>query len=59
MNKIAKTERETQNRIILLFQKELSYRYLGNWKDRENNSNVEPDILREWLLKRYNQTLRR
>lgn len=57
MNNIAKTERETQNRIIQLFQKELTYRYLGNWKDRDGNSNVETTILRDWLLKRYDKNL--
>ncbi len=57
MNNIAKTERETQNRIIRLFQKELSYHYLGNWKNRENNSNVEAEILREWLSMRYDDNL--
>jgi len=40
MNNIGKLERETQNRVIQLFQKELGYEYLGNWEERENNSNV-------------------
>jgi type I restriction enzyme, R subunit len=57
MNNIGKTERETQNRVIQLFQKELSYHYLGNLKDREGNSNVETTILRDWLLKRYDKNL--
>ena len=30
MSTIGKKERETQNRVIALFQKELNYRYLGN-----------------------------
>jgi type I restriction enzyme R subunit len=41
MNKIGKPERETQNRVVALFQKELGYRYLGNWEEREINSNEE------------------
>jgi type I restriction enzyme R subunit len=41
MNNIGKLERETQNRVIQLFQKELGYEYLGNWEERDNNSNVE------------------
>ena len=49
MKSITKTERETQNRVIKLFQDKLGYTYLGNWKDRENNSNVEYDILNRWL----------
>lgn len=51
MSEIGQIERVTQNRVIQLFQKELGYRYLGNWEKRENNSNVEEDILRKWLMK--------
>ena len=40
MNNIGKLEGETQNRVIKLFQKELGYEYLGNWEERDNNSNV-------------------
>lgn len=59
MNNIGKIERITQNRIIDLFQKELGYRYLGNWEEREINSNVEEEILFEWLhnKKQYSQSL--
>jgi hypothetical protein len=39
MNKIGKPERETPNRVVALFQKKLGYHYLGNWKEREINSN--------------------
>ncbi|MDY0385962.1 MAG: type I restriction endonuclease [Methanolobus sp.] len=49
MNGIGKSERATQDRIISLFRDELSYRYLGDWTDRENNSNIEEDILGKWL----------
>lgn len=52
MSDIGKRERETQNRVIALFKKELKYRYLGNWEDREENSNVEKEILTAWLVKR-------
>ena len=41
MSNIGKIERITQNRFIDLFQKELDYRYIGNWEERETNSNVE------------------
>jgi type I restriction enzyme R subunit len=57
MSTVGKLERETQNRVIALFQKELNYRYLGNWSEREANSNVEEEILSEWLLKRYDKNL--
>lgn len=42
-------ERHTQNRVIQLFQEELKYTYLGHWQEREN-SNVEVDILNNWLM---------
>jgi len=56
-NSVGKKERETQNRVIQIFQNELGYEYLGNWEERENNSNVERDILRKWLLERYDKNL--
>ncbi|OFX75328.1 MAG: restriction endonuclease subunit R [Bacteroidetes bacterium GWE2_29_8] len=49
MSKIGQIERITQNRVIRLFQNELKYTYLGNWKERENNSNVEEELLRNYL----------
>lgn len=59
MNGIGKKERVSQNRVIQLFQEELGYRYLGNWEDRDNNSNLEEGILSDWLInkKKYNKTL--
>ena len=42
-------ETTTQNRVVKLFQQKLQYRYLGYWKKRENNSNIEEDILKEYL----------
>lgn len=55
---IIKPERETQNRVIKLFQKQLKYRYLGNWYERENNSNIEENILITYLTKKgYELTL--
>jgi len=50
MNDIGKIERETQNRLIKMFQDELGFRYLGNWEKREDNNNVEKEILIDWLL---------
>lgn len=58
MSIIGKIERETQNRVIAIFEKELGYRYLGNWEERDCNSNIEEDILSSWLTKRgYSQNL--
>src|SRR6266498_1567463 len=48
---IGKPERATQNRIIALFRDELGYRYLGDWTDRDRNSNIEEDLLSAWLSK--------
>lgn len=57
MTSIGQRERETQNRIVELFNKELGYDYLGNCEDRENNSNIEEEILTAYLLARgYNST---
>lgn len=47
--KVAKPERETQNRVIKLFCQELGYQYLGNWEKRENNSNIEEEYLTNYL----------
>lgn len=55
MSAIGKLERQTQNRVIALFQKDLKYRYLGNWEEREENSNVETKVLHKWLLQRYDE----
>ena len=38
MNSIGQLERETQNRVVKLFQDKLDYRYFGNWEDREENT---------------------
>jgi len=56
-SKVGKLERETQNRVVALMQNELKYRYLGNWEERDNNSNVEEEVLSTWLLKKYDQNL--
>src|SRR5580692_11431513 len=50
MSDIGKTERATQNRVIALFRDELSYRYLGDWIDRDENSNIEEEILTAYLM---------
>lgn len=51
---ISQPERITQDRIITLFRDELGYRYLGNWTDRQNNSNIEEGLLSDWLKKNGN-----
>lgn len=52
MSSVGTAERLTQNRIIALFRDELHYRYLGNWSDRDGNSNIDEPLLTEWLTKR-------
>jgi type I restriction enzyme, R subunit len=52
MSSIGQPERATQNRVIALFCDELGYRYLGDWKDRAGNSNIEDTLLSQYLSKR-------
>ena len=49
MSTIGQPERATQNRVISLFRDELGYRYLGDWTDRPNNSNIEVEQLTSYL----------
>ena len=48
---IGQPERATQNRVIALFRDELHYRYLGDWTDRDGNSNIEEESARGYLTK--------
>ncbi|WP_457663210.1 type I restriction endonuclease subunit R [Sinorhizobium medicae] len=52
MSDIGKSERSTQKRVIELFRDELGYRFLGDWSDRDGNSNIEDDLLSASLTKR-------
>lgn len=55
---VGQIERRTQNRIVKLFRDELKYGYLGNWEDRDGNSNIEETEVRKYLSGRgYNDTL--
>lgn len=55
--KVGSNERSTQNRIVRLFQEQLGYAYLGNWEERENNSNIEESELKKYLRTQYNDEL--
>lgn len=52
MSDIGKPERETQRRVLGLFRDELGYRYLGDWSDREDNSNIDQKLLTDYLRDR-------
>jgi len=49
MAAVAQPESATQNRVITLFRDELGYRYLGDWTNRDNNSNIEEELLTYFL----------
>lgn len=49
MANVGQREILTQQRVLRFFDETLDYHYLGNWKDREGNRNVEEDLLRGWL----------
>lgn len=51
MSQVGQAERVTQKRVIALFRDELRYRYLGDWSDREGNSNIEEGLLTAHLTK--------
>ncbi len=51
MNGIGQPERATQDRVLALFREELAYRFLGDWTDRDGNSNIEADLLKAYLSK--------
>jgi len=49
MSSVGQREIQTQKRVLAFFQEALGYAYLGHWKDREGNSNVEEALLTDWL----------
>ena len=52
MSAVGQRERATQDRVVRLLRDRLGYRDLGNWKDRDDNRNVEPALLTAWLRER-------
>lgn len=58
MMNVGQIEKETQNRVVKLFRDTLKYRCLGNWEKRANNSNLEEEILKDYLKNAgYNEIL--
>jgi len=49
MTPVGEKEIETQRRVVALFRDGLGYRYLGDWRDRDGNRNVESRILASFL----------
>jgi type I restriction enzyme R subunit len=49
MSTVGVNEARTQKRVVDFFRDALGYSYLGYWKDRDGNSNVEEKPLTEWL----------
>jgi len=52
MSIVGEKEARTQKRVVEFFLNHLGYRYLGYWKDRDGNSNVEEDLLAARLKRR-------
>ena len=49
MSSVGEREIQTQKRVITFLRDTLGYAYLGHWKDREGNSQVEQEQLTDWL----------
>src|SRR4051794_11196302 len=52
MSNVGQIERKAQEKVIKLFKEQLGYDYLGNWEYREDNSNVEAELLTQNLRAR-------
>lgn len=52
MSQVGQREILTQKHVVRFFKTKLGYDYLGHWQDRVGNSNVEQDLLRDWLRRR-------
>jgi type I restriction enzyme, R subunit len=52
MSQVGQREILTQRHVVQFFKTKLGYDYLGHWQDRVGNSNVEQDLLRDWLRRR-------
>ena len=49
MSTVGQPEFTTQGKVIAFLRHALGYAYLGNWKDRANNRNIEREFVEDWL----------
>ena len=49
MSTVGQPEFTTQEKVIAFLRDALGYTYLGNWKDRANNRNIEREFVEDWL----------
>ena len=49
MSTVGEREIRTQERVVTFFRDVLGYTYLGHWKERPDNSNIEKELLTDWL----------
>ena len=54
MSTVGQREIFTQNTVVAFFRDALNYNYVGHWKDRDGNSNIEQDLLSDWLRRQGN-----
>jgi len=60
MSNVNELERLTQERILhKIFKEKLRYTYLDNYEERENNSNIEEELLLKFLIKKYPEEIAR
>lgn len=52
MNTVSGREIHTQARVLTLFNEVLGYHYLGNWQERQDNTNIDKGLLTDWLSSR-------
>ncbi|MCY4648648.1 MAG: type I restriction endonuclease subunit R [Gammaproteobacteria bacterium] len=50
MTRVGDLEIKTQRRVIALFRDRLGYEYLGDWRDRDDNRNIEIRLLERFLI---------
>lgn len=51
MSTVGQRELLAQQRVVEFFRSALGYAYLGHWKDRPDNHNVEQALLTDWLTR--------